>query len=326
MVWECVLGGHGRRASWSADGKHVLATAVEHVALRLLVLDETSSCLRQIWHTGCPDAGYHDAVFYPGGGGFVSTSKHSPCILRDFAGCPRASYLLMDQSGERPAPVTALAWTGDGCSLLGAHQNGVAVWDASRPGLPVVKQLRASSGKQDRIGRMACIAHCDSSRRVAAGSHSGHVRIIDSRVDQGDVGGGCVLWKAQANGVSQVTWSSDHALWVGGRRSAELCCFDLRGSSEDPVLKLERPVCSSQPVYFCVTAHQVLSGDTSVPLGLVSVWDVATGEKMADLPLRNDVVCSVDVHPRLPLLLAMSGQRYSENPDNGIGLYKRTAE
>ncbi len=66
----------------------------------------------------------------------------------------------------------------------------------------------------------------------------------------------------------------------------------------------------------------ILSGDCSEPLGLVSVWDAGSGDKLSDLPLRNDVVCGVDMHPTLPLIAAVSGQRYSTHPDNALGVFQ----
>jgi hypothetical protein len=150
---------------------------------------------------------------------------------------------------------------------------------------------------------------------LAVGSYGGNVGLFgaEGRLQH-------VLKKPQRNGVTQVAWA-DNLLVIGGRRSASLVAYDMR-HLEQPLLNFDREVRSQQHVEFAIASGRLYSGDTSLPVGLVSVWDLHSGEKLADLPLHRDVVACVDVHPTVPQLLATAtGHRYATEPENCVAVH-----
>lgn len=312
--FDLPLGGHGKRVLWSRDGQHLLGTAKDGHGASVYALTAKNG-LEISCRVGSPDVAVYDAAWYPGGGCFAVSSKNQPCLLRDLQGRSRASYIALDATEDRPDPTLALAWSDDGVRLFGTTSAGVCLWDPSRPGKPV-----ESWKPKEKLGKLSCLAFGYYVQAVAAGSFAGSVGLLDASTGALGV---VLQHSAYRAGVTQVAWAGAYQLLVGGRRNGQLICYDVR-SPEAPLYALERPAPSNQPIFFCATALHVLSGDASEPLGLVSVWATGSGEKQGDLPLRRDVVCAVDMHPTLPLLAATSGQRYSADPDNGIGIYKLT--
>jgi WD40 repeat protein len=316
---QLALSGHGKKVLWSPDGRYLLSSAVDGVGVTVFSAAPSSSSsvawnLRPACKVASPDVAVSDMAWYPGGECFVATSKSQPCLLRDVTGVVRASYISLDASEDRPDPTLAIAWSGDGVRLFGTTGAGACLWDPSRPGTPA-----RSWKSRDQVGKLSCLAFCNSLQVLAAGSFSGRVGLFDSSGKLQTL----MENTRQKAGVTQVAWTSDNTLVVGGRRSEQMTCFDVR-NPDVPLFALERPVYSNQRVFFCVTQDEIWSGDGSAPLGLVSVWNSRSGEKLADLPICSDVVCSVDVNPKFPVFAVTTGQRYSANPDNIIGIFRRT--
>ena len=314
------LQGYGKRALWSPEGTHLLVTAKDSAVSVFELRD--GRALARCCRVPSPDVAVSDAAWYPGGQCFVAVSKHQPCLLRDLEGRTRASYVAYNAADE-PEAVLSLAWSADGARLFGTSRSGVAVWDPARPGHPAsawdVRRTRVDGEHAGPLrpfaGVLSCARWSMALALLAVGSYGGNVGLFsaEGRLQH-------VLKKPQSHGVTQVAWS-DNLLVVGGRRSAAIVAFDMR-HAEQPLLTFDREVNSHQHVDFAIAGGRLLSGDTSLPLGLVSVWDLHSGEKLSDLPLHRDVVACVDVHPSLPHLLATAtGHRYSTDPENCVALH-----
>jgi WD40 repeat protein len=315
------LEGYGKRALWSPEGSHLLVTAKDG-AVSVFEFREGRALVR-CCRVASPDVAVGDAAWYPGGQCFVAASKHQPCLLRDVHGNSRASYVAYNAADE-PDQTLSLAWSADGARLFGTTVSGrVAVWDPARPGRPAstwdVRRTRVDGENAGPLrpfnGVLSCAAWSMAPPLLAVGSYGGNVGLFgaEGRLQH-------VLKKPQRNGVTQVTWS-DNVLLIGGRRSAAIVAYDMR-RLEEPLLSFDREVNSHQHVHFAVAGGRLLSGDTSLPLGLVSVWELSSGEKLADLPLHRDVVASVDVHPTVPQLLATAtGHRFATEPENCVAVH-----
>ncbi len=322
LVARVPLPAYGKKALFSpSDGGHVLVTGRDG-GLSIFELGHGGTALRPCCRVSSPDVAVLDAAWYPGGQCFAATSKHQPCLLRDLEGKSRASYVSYNAADE-PETTLSLSWAPDGSRLFGTSASGVAHWDPSRPGRPVsvwdVRRSRVDGVNAGPLrplnGVLSCSRWSAEQSLLAVGSYGGNVGLFgaEGRLQH-------VLKKAQKNGVTQLAWCGQ-LLLVGGRRSTNIVAYDAR-QLEQPLRVFEREAATHQHIDFAVSGDKLLSGDTSEPAGLVSVWSIDSGEKLADLPLHRDVVACVDVHPLFPQLLATAtGRRNSPDPENCFAIH-----
>jgi hypothetical protein len=138
---------------------------------------------------------------------------------------------------------------------------------------------------------------------LAIGSYGGNVGLFDGNGRVIDV-----VKKPQKNGVTQIKWHQQK-LYIGGRKSKEILCYDVRQLSAGPLVTFARTVTTHQHLNFDIRSNMLVSGDTETPLGLLNVYNLDNGERMADLPLHQDVIGAASFHPVLPILATATGQR-----------------
>ena len=327
-------------ARWSPDGSAALVAAADR-SLHVYALPE--SALRPAPQLSAPEewrpslslaqAGdiCRDAVWYPSMSRtspasccFATCSKHQPIHLKDSnSGETRASYTSYDNV-DAPETFLSIAWSRSGTRLYGGGDGRISVWDVQCPGRNIARWSLKHSRTADSnsLRPFAGVASCLSPRPddsvLAVGSYGGNVGLFDGEGRLVDL-----IYKAQPSGVTQIMWADDVRLFVGGRKSSHICVYDVRQLKE-PVNRLARSVDSHQHVFFDLGPQGHLwTGDTDEPLGLCSVYNATTGEREADLPLHNNVISSVQVHPLLPLLLTGTGQRQH---GHGEGIAKEEGE
>lgn len=254
---------------------------------------------------------------------FVVTGKAAPIHLKcAFTGATRASYLAYDQNDE-PESCLSTCWSRDGSRLYGGCEGFVHVWDVQQPGRSISQwdvlrskvDGKAVSPHRPFRGLISCLEWNPQGSLLAAGSYGGNVAIYTGA-------GECIymLKKAQPKGVTHIKWSFDGTvLYIGGRKSAEIVAFDLRLVAKNPkgctpLVRFERHAYTFQRLTFDLVGHSHLVSGTS-DSNCVNVYDIIDGSLVSQMPLHNDVVSSVAVHPTLPLLLTGTGQRRSPMAD-----------
>jgi WD40 repeat protein len=173
-------------------------------------------------------------------------------------------------------------------------------------------------------GLISCLSWSPDGSLLAAGSYGGNVALFNSS-------GSCVymLKKVHPHGVTQVQWTTDSTtLVVGGRKSVCIKSFDIRMIARNPknptpLVSFARTVANNQRIVFDLLGKsRLVSGNTAS--GNVGVYDMVDGSKLQDVSLHQDVVSSVHIHPKLPLLLTGTGQRkspFAEVGENVVSLW-----
>lgn len=110
-------------------------------------------------------------------------------------------------------------------------------------------------------------------------------------------------------GVSSIKWSPcGRYLWVGGRNSTEVTCWDVRGAKKQ-VGKIARSMATNQRNYFDVDpwGQYVLTGDDS---GKLLCYSAKTFDLVAevDTSVRSSI-SSCHFHPYSSIILACQGER-----------------
>lgn len=110
-------------------------------------------------------------------------------------------------------------------------------------------------------------------------------------------------------GVSSTKWSPcGRYLWVGGRNSAEITCWDVRGSKRQ-VGKVTRSMATNQRNYFDIDpwGQYVLTGDDS---GKLLCYNAKTFELVAEMNTSvHSSISSCHFHPYSSIILACQGER-----------------
>ncbi|XP_026581041.1 telomerase Cajal body protein 1, partial [Pseudonaja textilis] len=166
--------------------------------------------------------------------------------------------------------------------------------------------------KQGQSGIISCIVFSPTQPLYACASYAKTVGLY-SRVE----GDPLAMLVGHHGGVTHAVFSPDGVyLFTGGRKDAEILCWDLRQPGEI-VFSLPRTVSTNQRMYFDLdpSGRYLLSGSTS---GQITVWDTsqpppadppATLQPLLRFQAVGDCVNGISLHPSLPLLATTSGQR-----------------
>ena len=161
----------------------------------------------------------------------------------------RCSYRCYDHMDEIES-ASCLAFNHSGDKLYAGSKSMIRCFDISRPGrdfyeLPTTPTRHDYRGLK---GIVSCLAfNPDRSGSYAVGMYSKHVIIADE---------GAALSQAQLEirdlqfGVTCMKWSPDgHKLWLGGRGSPEVLCWDIRHTKRE-LGRVKRSLASNQRMTF----------------------------------------------------------------------------
>ncbi|XP_058036213.1 telomerase Cajal body protein 1 [Ahaetulla prasina] len=250
----------------------------------------------------------------------ASSSRDNPVHVWDaFSGQLRASFRPYNHLDELTA-AHSLCFTPDGARLFCGFDKMVRVFDTSRPGRSCENRPTFVK-KQGQSGIISCIAFSPTQPLYACTSYAKTVGLY-SRAE----GDPLAMLVGHRGGVTHAVFSPDgFYLFTGGRKDAEILCWDLRQPGEI-VFALSRTVATNQRIYFDLdpSGRYLLSGNTS---GQITAWDT-TQPPPADPPAVlqpvlqfqavGDCVNGISLHPSLPLLATASGQRqFPDLPDSG---------
>ncbi|XP_015684771.1 telomerase Cajal body protein 1, partial [Protobothrops mucrosquamatus] len=250
----------------------------------------------------------------------ASSSRDNPVHVWDaFSGELRASFRPYNHLDELTA-AHSLCFTPDGAQLFCGFDKMVRVFDTSRPGRSCENRPTFVK-KQGQSGIVSCIAFSPTQPLYACTSYAKTVGLY-SRAE----GDPLAMLVGHRGGVTHAAFSPDGLyLFTGGRKDAEILCWDLR-QPDEVVFSLSRTVGTNQRLYFDLdpSGRYLLSGNTN---GLVTVWDTTQpppGDPPAVLPPAlqfqavGDCVNGISLHPSLPLLATASGQRhFPDLPESG---------
>uniref|UniRef100_A0A2D4M300 Telomerase Cajal body protein 1 n=1 Tax=Micrurus spixii TaxID=129469 RepID=A0A2D4M300_9SAUR len=241
----------------------------------------------------------------------ASSSRDNPVHLWDaFNGELRASFRPYNHLDELMA-AHSLCFTPDGARLFCGFDKMVRVFDTSRPGRSCENRPTFAK-KQGQNGIISCIAFSPTQPLYACASYAKTVGLY-SRVE----GDPLAMLVGHCGGVTHAVFSPDGVyLFTGGRKDAEILCWDLRQPGEI-VFSLWRMVSTNQRMYFDLdpSGRYLLSGNTS---GQITVWDTsqpppadppAVLQPVLQFQAVGDCVNGISLHPSLPLLATSSGQR-----------------
>ncbi|XP_061446215.1 telomerase Cajal body protein 1 [Rhineura floridana] len=262
----------------------------------------------------------------------ASSSRDNPIHIWDaFCGDLRATFRPYNHLDELTA-AHSLCFTPDGSQLFCGFDKIVRVFDTSRPGR-MCENRPTFVKKQGQSGIISCIAFSPTQPLYACASYSKTVGLY-SRAE----GEPLAVLHGHQGGITHALFAPDgFHLFTGGRKDAEILCWDLRQPGE-VLSAMCRTVATNQRLYFDLdpSGRLLLSGDTE---GLVSVWD--TSQPPTSGPARpllqpllqfqalTDCVNGISLHPSLPLLATASGQRRfpdlwdSEEEEEGGSLSSR---
>ncbi|KAM3823907.1 LOW QUALITY PROTEIN: telomerase Cajal body protein 1 [Vipera latastei] len=250
----------------------------------------------------------------------ASSSRDNPVHVWDaFSGELRASFRPYNHLDELTA-AHSLCFTPDGTQLFCGFDKMVRVFDTSRPGRSCENRPTFAK-KQGQTGIISCIAFSPAQPLYACTSYAKTVGLY-SRAE----GDPLAMLVGHRGGITHAAFSPDGIyLFTGGRKDAEILCWDLRQPGE-MVFSLSRTVGTNQRLYFDLdpSGRYLVSGNTN---GLVTVWDTTQpppGDPPAVLPpvlqfqAVGDCVNGISLHPSLPLLATASGQRhFPDLPESG---------
>lgn len=155
-------------------------------------------------------------------------------------------------------------------------------------------------------GLISCISfNPDYSGVYAAGSFSGDVSVYAENSGSQSFFDIVRL----GYGVSSIKWSPcGRYLWVGGRNSAEITCWDVRGTKKQ-LGKITRSMATNQRNYFDVDpwGQYVLTGDDT---GKLLCYSTKTFDLVAevDTSVRSSI-SACHFHPYSSIILACQGER-----------------
>ncbi|XP_063157752.1 telomerase Cajal body protein 1 [Candoia aspera] len=241
----------------------------------------------------------------------ASSSRDNPIHVWDaFCGDLRASFRPYNHLDELTA-AHSLCFTPDGAQLFCGFDKMVRVFNTSRPGR-MCENRPTFAKRQGQSGIISCIAFSPTQPLYACTSYSKTVGLY-SRAE----GDPLAMLLGHRGGVTHALFSPDGSyLFTGGRKAAEILCWDLRQPGEI-VFALSRTVATNQRLYFDVdpSGKYLLSGNTN---GLITVWDTtqppssgppAVLQPILQFQAVGDCINGISLHPSLPLLASASGQR-----------------
>ncbi|XP_070585770.1 LOW QUALITY PROTEIN: telomerase Cajal body protein 1 [Erythrolamprus reginae] len=250
----------------------------------------------------------------------ASSSRDNPVHVWDaFNGQLRASFRPYNHLDELTA-AHSLCFTPDGAQLFCGFDKMVRVFETSRPGRSCENRPTLVK-KQGQSGIISCIAFSPTQPLYACASYGKTVGLY-SRAE----GDPLAMLIGHHGGITHAIFSPDGVyLITGGRKDAEILCWDLRQPGEI-LFSVSRTAATNQRMYFDLdpSGRYLVSGNTC---GRITAWDIdrphctnppTTLQPILKFPAVGDCVNGISLHPSLPLLATASGQRqFPDLPDSG---------
>jgi len=233
---------------------------------------------------------------------YVASTRDHPVHLWDaFSGTMRCSYQTYDHLDQIAGP-NSLAFTPDGMRIYCGFENGVQVFETSRPGNEAKKLATTPTrkSKDGQKGMISSIAFCpDRSGLWAAGSFGRSIGLYDERrkgalylLGTGEVASDRIRRievpdrtmakdRKVMGGVTQVQFSPDGMhLFSASRRDNLVLCWDIRNSDEVLYAMDRGPSDTNQRMSFDIdgAGKWLVAGDTE---GWVSVFSLGSEEAEA---------------------------------------------
>ncbi|XP_042333057.1 telomerase Cajal body protein 1 isoform X2 [Sceloporus undulatus] len=174
----------------------------------------------------------------------ASSSRDNPIHIWDaFSGDLRATFRPYNHLDELTA-AHSLCFTPDGARLFCGFNKTVRVFDTSRPGR-MCENRPTLVKKQGQNGIISCIAFSPSQPLYACTSYSKTVGLYS--LAEGDP---LAVLHGHQGGITHALFSPDgFHLFTGGRKDAEILCWDLRWPGEI-LFSMGRTVATNQRLYF----------------------------------------------------------------------------
>ncbi|KAI0262220.1 quinon protein alcohol dehydrogenase-like superfamily [Gloeopeniophorella convolvens] len=336
-----------RSAKWCPDGSLALAHC-ENRSLQYLdltphspqdlldltlsqsarALPQAASILDYAWY---PRATPRDPASFC----LVASVRDAPVRLLDATdGRLRASYRIVDHRERHVAP-HSLAFNVSAERLYCGFEGAIEVFDLARPGEGTRLLTTPSRKSKDGLkGIIAALAFCPAygagagERLFAAGSlapsssSAANVALFDE-----DTGARPVAWVGDVRaGVVQLAFNParPNLLYASFRRRAGVCCWDLRGSTVEPLRTYgsgDGARCgTNQKMRFDVdlAGNWLGVGDEKGGISVFSLADDAAASGADVMPAlqynaHDDAVGSVVFHPLDSLMVSVSGSRHFDH-------------
>ncbi|KAJ1675397.1 hypothetical protein EV182_001352, partial [Spiromyces aspiralis] len=278
---------------------------------------------------------------------FLASTRDHPIHLRDvFTGKSRAAYRAFNDK-EELISATSVAFNPRNTQFCAGYWERVMIFDTNRPGEPLDTVLTSPKRKSrdGQKGIISCIAFASTAYHCSDGGSFGAQGWLPSGVyATGSFGGTVALWSDTEQqggpvvvtripsaagghaGVTKVKFSPDgRYLFVASRRSRNIACYDPRDMAQ-PVALYSRPSNTQQRLGFDIDPSQqwLIAGEQNgdVSFYTLTEWpDPKDPKPQFRIPMHRDVVSDVAVHPTMPVLATVSGQRkfHIHGIDDGLG-------
>lgn len=328
---QCLKG-----CKWSADGLSILTNS-EDRRLRIFNIetDEIDQCKKQLRKVNEIKEGgtIYDYIWYPNTVQksdnvklILSTSSRSPIHLWNAVdGQLEATYRVYDHVDE-VAHVNSLCFNWSGEEIYCGSYGKLNIFRTDRPG----REFIEISTKTDlHRSIISTIAMNPVDRSIfAVGTYS---------KDIGIYGGNQLMYilRGHTSGITQLQFSPDGLKLYSGSRKGDndIVCWDLRNVGQT-LYSAKRTVTTNQRICFDISSdgQYLVSGNCT---GEISTWKLDQNIEKSDgvesvltlnskIPVHNDCVNGVSLHPTLPLLATASGQRHNDENDDDEQILKDT--
>ncbi|KAL4098819.1 hypothetical protein QTP88_023347 [Uroleucon formosanum] len=320
---QCLKG-----CKWSTDGLSILTNS-EDRKLRIFNIEthEIDQCKKQLRRVNEIKEGgtIYDYIWYPNTVQnsdnvklILSTSSRSPIHLWNaLDGQLEATYRVYDHVDE-VAHVNSLCFNWSGEEIYCGSYGKLNIFRTDRPGREFIEIPTKADLHRSII---STIAMNPVDRSIfAVGTYS---------KDIGIYGGNQLMYilRGHKSGITQLQFSPDGLKLYSGSRKGDndIVCWDLRNVGQT-LYSAERTVTTNQRICFDISSdgQYLVSGNCT---GEISTWKLDQNTEKSDgiervltlnskIPVHNDCVNGVSLHPTLPLLATASGQRHNENDDD----------
>ncbi|XP_017785541.1 PREDICTED: telomerase Cajal body protein 1 [Nicrophorus vespilloides] len=312
-----------RSCKWSPDGTCLL-TVVRGAGMHVMELPsdlyngDSIMNSRQIQAlmpaVSVPESGLiYDYCWYPGMNSstaatccWAASGHEGPIHLWDaFSGELRCSYRGFNSVDELEAAIS-VTFSADGQNIFCGYKKNVKIFSTGRPGREYVEYPTNHPAS-------CLVASLAQPGVVAIGTWKNSIELVSQ--SDGSFRHLCKL-TGHKGGVTTMAFSHcGMRLYSGGRKDKEIICWDLRVPGR-PLFCVPRDANTNQKITIDISScgKWLVSGGTD---GKVQVWNVeenSTPTTHYQLPLHNDCVNGVSLHPYRPVLATASGQHHTLDP------------